>query len=355
MFAGLTLECEPGRLAPLGRECSVTEAAATTAGDDERRSTAGEVGERLALGAEHDRAIGDREDDIVAVGSDTTQTVMNGLSEAVTVNGVKVLGSFDAVGSPTITTKGAGCTINRPASSGAGVTALITSLDAGDNCVQVARASSNSAATYPGRNLTYIPFAVDAMTYAVRGDSTVSKKLTTAQLKSIYNCTAPNVTTNFKPLLPQFGSGSRDFFLKQLGLTNVATYTTQFPCVSDTDVNGQPIQEHVGTYLTDPKQILPYSIAVYASQVYGVAPAAQGKAVLATFNGVSPTILNTNSTFKRDVYNVVPTGKLADPTYASVFVGGSSAICQAAPVITQYGFGINPNCGSTQIVTPPAP
>ena len=293
--------------------------------------------------------------DIAIVGSDTTQTVLNGLSDAVLINGTKVMGSYDARGSDNITTKATGCTIPRPASSGAGVTALVTSIEAGDNCVQAARSSSNNASSYAGKNLTYIPFAVDAMTYAVRSDSTVSKKLTTAQLKSIYNCTAPGVGTNFKPLLPQFGSGSRDFFLKQLGLTNTANYTTQFPCVVDVDVNGQPIQEHVGTYLTDTKHILPYSIAVYASQIYGTAPAAQGKAVLATFNGVSPTILNTASTFKRDVYNVVPTAKLGEATYDQVFTGGDSLICASTGVITQYGFGINPNCGSTQLVTPPAP
>ncbi|MDX8031956.1 hypothetical protein SK803_17155 [Lentzea sp. BCCO 10_0856] len=290
--------------------------------------------------------------DIVAVGSDTTQTVMNGLSDAVTINGTKVMGSYDARGSATIQTKETGCVIPRPASSGEGVNALVAAVEGNTGCVQVARSSSNSASTFPGKNLTYIPFAVDAMTYAVRSDSTVSKKLTTAQLKSIYNCTAPGVGTNFKPLLPQFGSGSRDFFLKQLGLTNTATYTTQFPCVVDVDVNNEPIQEHVGTYLTDTKHILPYSIAVYAAQVYGNAPAAQGKAVLATFNGVAPTILNTSSSFKRDVYNVVPSPKLSEANYNQLFVGGTSLVCTRTDVITQFGFGINPNCGSTQIVTP---
>ncbi|CCH28433.1 hypothetical protein ABZ816_29040 [Actinosynnema sp. NPDC047251] len=293
--------------------------------------------------------------DIAIVGSDTTQTVMNGLSDAITVGGSKRLGSYDARGSETIKTKEAGCVLPRPASSGAGVTALVNSIEAGDNCVQAARSSSNNAASYAGKNLTYVPFAVDAMTYSVRGDSTLSKKLTTAQLKSIYNCTAPGSGTNFKPLLPQFGSGSRDFFLKQLGLTNAANYTTQFPCVSDIDVNGEPIQEHVGTYLTDTKHILPYSIAVYLSQVYGNAPAAQGKAVLATFNGVAPSQLNTASTFKRDVYNVIPSAKVADPTYAQVFVGNTSLVCANTGVITTYGFGVNPNCGKTDLVTPPAP
>lgn len=294
--------------------------------------------------------------DLAGVGSDTTQGVVNGLADAITVGGVKILGSYDAVGSANITTKdpavNATCTIPRPANSGEGVNALVASLDGNTGCVQFARSSSNNSASYAGKNLTYIPFAVDAVTYAVRSDSSISKKLTTAQLKSIYNCTAPGVGTTYKPLLPKFGSGTRSFFLSSLGLTNAANYTTTFPCVHDTDVTNAPIEENTGTFLTDPANVAPYSIAQYQSQVYGVVPAVQGKAVLATFNGISPTVLNTGSSFKRDVYNVVPSGQLANAPYAGTFVGGTSAICSNADLIKKYGFGQAANCGDTSIVTP---
>ncbi|MEV4312601.1 hypothetical protein [Actinocrispum sp. NPDC049592] len=294
--------------------------------------------------------------DIVGVGSDTTEFVVGGLADTITVGGTKVLGSYDSTGpSPIVTKDPAGnpaCSIQRPANSGEGVTALVTSLDANNNCVQFARSSSNNSASFPGKNLTYIPFAVDALTYAVRSDSSISKKLTTAQLKSIYNCTAPGVGTTYKPLLPKFGSGTRSFFLSSLGLTNSATFTTQFPCVADKDGTGADIQENTGTFLTQPQHIAPYSIAQYQSQVNGVSPAVQGKAVLATLNGISPTSLNTSSSFKRDVYNVVPTGKLATAPYDTVFVGGNSAICQNADTIKKYGFGTAANCGDTVIVTP---
>src|SRR5215470_7282851 len=60
---------------------------------------------------------------LAGVGSDTTQGVMNGLSQVVTINGVKVLGSYDAVGSTNVTTKDPattpGCTMGRPNGSGA--------------------------------------------------------------------------------------------------------------------------------------------------------------------------------------------------------------------------------------------
>ncbi|TCO62425.1 substrate-binding domain-containing protein [Actinocrispum wychmicini] len=294
--------------------------------------------------------------DIVGVGSDTTQSVMNGLADAITVNGVKVLGSYDAVGASPIITKDPAalpaCSLTRPANSGEGVNALVAAQDGSTNCVQFARSSSNNSANYPGKNLTYVPFAVDAVTYVVRSDSTISKKLTTAQLKSIYNCTAPGVGTTYKPLLPKFGSGTRNFFLQSLGLTNSATYTTQFPCVADKDGTGADIEENTGTFLTLPQHLAPYSIAVYQSQVNGVAPSVQGKAVLSTLNGISPTSLNTSSSFKRDVYNVVPTGKLGTAPYNTVFVGGNSQICLNSDLIKKYGFGTATNCGDTVIVTP---
>ncbi len=293
---------------------------------------------------------------LAGVGSDTTQGVMNGLADTITVGGVKALGSYDATGSANITTKDPattpGCTIPRPAGSGNGVNALVASLDGGTGCVQFARSSANNSANYAGKNLTYVPFAVDAVTYAVRADSGISKKLSTAQLKSIFNCTAPGVGTTYKPLLPHFGSGTRSFFLSQLGLTDAANYTTTFSCVKDVDSASTPIEENTGTFLIDPANVAPYSISSYQAQVNGVIPAVQGKAVLATLNGISPTALNTSSSFKRDVYNVIPTGQTANAPYSTVFVGGGSAICQNSDLIKKYGFGQAANCGDLSIVTP---
>ncbi|HEX6360857.1 hypothetical protein [Actinophytocola sp.] len=292
---------------------------------------------------------------LAGVGSDTTEHVMNGLSEVVTINGTKVIGSYDASGSATITTKDPattpGCTINRPSGSGNGVNALIASQQAGNGCVQFARSSSNSSASFPGAGLTYVPFATDAVSYAVRSDSAISKRLTIAQLQTIYNCAAG---ANYLPLLPQFGSGTRQFFLRELGFTDSADFTTQpaHNCVKQVDATGAPLLENTGTLLTDPKHIAPYSIAQYLSQINVVVPDVHGKTILGQINGVAPAVLNTSSTMDRAVYNVIPTAQEGNAPYSTVFVGPGSLVCTNADTIKRYGFGTNPDCGSTAIRTP---
>jgi ABC-type phosphate transport system substrate-binding protein len=289
---------------------------------------------------------------LAGVGSDTTEGVLNGLSDVV-VNGSgeKQIASYDAFGSATIQTKATGCTINRPAGSGAGVTALVAALDGNTGCVDFARSSSNNSASFAGKNLTYVPFAVDAVTYAVRSDSTISRRLTKAQLTTVYNCGAG---ANFKPMLPQFGSGTRQFFLKSLGFTDAADFTSQpnHTCIGQVDSTNAPLQENNGTVITDPKQVVPYSIAQYLAQTTAVTPDVHGKTVLGQLDGIAPTVLNTSSTMVRDVYNVVPTNKLTDAAYASVFVGAGSQVCTNANTIKRYGFAPHSACGDTTLRTP---
>jgi hypothetical protein len=69
-------------------------------------------------------------------------------------------------------------------------------------------------------------------------------------------------------------------------------------------------------------------------------------------NQISPVTLNTSSTMKRDVYNVIPTGQVGTAPYSTTFVGPSSAICQNPATVVQFGFGVNPACGDTSIHTP---
>ncbi len=288
---------------------------------------------------------------LAGVGSDTTEGVLNGLSEVILDGTTKQIASYDAFGSATIKTKETGCEINRPAGSGAGVTALVASLDAGNGCLDFARSSSNNSASYAGKNLTYIPFAVDAVTYAVRSDSTISRKLTKAQLTTIYNCGGG---ANFKPLLPQFGSGTRSFFLKSLGFTDAAnfTQTANHTCIVEADATGAALQENNGTLLTDAKQIAPYSIAQYLAQTTAVVADVHGKTVLGQLDGIAPTVLNTSSTMSRDVYNVVPTARITTDPYASVFVGPTSKVCVNTNVIKKYGFAPHASCGDTNLRTP---
>ncbi|MEU6321151.1 substrate-binding domain-containing protein [Streptomyces sp. NPDC047009] len=298
---------------------------------------------------------------LAGVGSDTTQDVMNAMAGQITINGTKVLGSYNAVGTAQITTKDPatkpGCTLARPNGSGAGRTALLNSLQAnggaGDGCVDFARSSSlNLAAASPG--LTYVPFAVDAVTYAITATGVVPRKLSLADLKAIYHCdpnfvgTGPNYSLT--PYLPQAGSGTRSFWESQMGITDADVVAGVYPCIKD-HKNGSIVEEHDGRIIDD-TSIAPFSIAQYNAQASQTIPDLRGRAILGTIDGLAPNVLNSNFGVKRDVYNVIPTSKIGTAPYNAVFVGPNSAICQQTSVINTYGFAANPNCGDTSKQTP---
>jgi ABC-type phosphate transport system substrate-binding protein len=292
---------------------------------------------------------------LAGVGSDTTQDVMNGVAEAVTVNGTKVVGSYDAIGSPTIKTKAAGCEMNRPNGSNAGRAALVNSLSAADNCLQWARSSSlNLAATRPEAQLTYVPFAVDGMTYAVSENSDLPRQLTFAEVRSIYRCdpdvvgTGPNY--NFKIYLPQAGSGTRQFWLGRMGITEAQLAAGEFPCVKDRDDAGRPVQEHDGAPIRagGATAIAPFSIAQYIAQVTGTTADRRDEVVLGTIDGQAPFTLNGDrGANNRTVYTIVPTAKEADPAYRGVFTKDAAgrAVACADGVIKRYGFAPHAQCG----------
>jgi ABC-type phosphate transport system substrate-binding protein len=294
---------------------------------------------------------------LAGVGSDTTQGVMNGLANSITINGTKVIGSYDAVGSANITTKDPattpGCTIARPNGSGAGRTALLNSLQANNGCLDFSRSSSlNLSAASPG--LTYVPFAVDAVSYAITPTSTVPRKLTLPDLKAIYHCdpnyvgSAPNYSLTV--YLPQSGSGTRSFWESTMGITDADVVAGVYPCIKDTK-NGSPVEEHDGRVLDD-KSIAPFSIAQYDAQSSQTIADVRGRAILGTIDDLAPNTLNSNFGVKRDVYNVIPTSKIGTAPWSTVFVGNNSLICQQANVINTYGFATNPNCGDTTKQTP---
>ncbi|MFI6058428.1 hypothetical protein [Streptomyces sp. NPDC051286] len=282
---------------------------------------------------------------LAGVGSDTTQDVMNGLGNAID-NG-SLIASYDATGTSPIKTRAVGCEIARPNGSSAGINALRNAVDNKTGCLDFAR-SSRGVADSSTTDLTWIPFGKDAVTYAVRGDSALPKALTKAQLVNIYTCKTKSLNgVPLTPLLPQSGSGTRSFFLGQLGLTE----STFGSCVDDT------VQEHNGEALDSAGDIAPYSVAQYIAQgneIPGVVDR-RGAAVLGSLNGVQPQLadgtLNTAFPFNRDIYNVVPTAKVtgADPTMTAAFVGSTSKVCAQTAVIKTYGFGTIANCGDTTL------
>ena len=126
------------------------------------------------------------------------------------------------------------------------------------------------------------PAAPD-VTYATRLDSNLSRNLTTAQLKTVYTDSAPCLL-NYRPLLPTSGSATRTAFLAQLGISEAEVGK----CVSSQSAAGQPVSENNGTVLSDPRNLVPYSIAAYLSQ-----PGVRGETILRNLDRIVPTVPNT--------------------------------------------------------------
>jgi hypothetical protein len=307
---------------------------------------------------------------LAMVGSDTTMDVMEGLSKVITVNGAPALSNYLSVPvGRSITTRNgnAACTFTAPAGSTAGRDALSAAMrgvaQAGGTgnstgCVSVARSSSSGNPNIsPGvGSMTYVPFAIDGLTYASLGSSNVPHTLNRSDLIAIYTA---NTTTGciLEPLIPPTSSGTRQFWATALGLTDAAIGTAGSwgTCVKDT-LNGTPVQEHNGTFLTNGNQLMPFSVAQYIAQASGTVSDIRGNASLGSIDftntgsaGTNPWALQTSfGTASRNVYNVVPTTETTNGSLTQqVFVGSGSAVCSNSATILQFGFATNPNCGST--------
>jgi hypothetical protein len=282
------------------------------------------------------------------VGSDTLQDSMNALVNGSSVTGSVVrvsanganLGSFDAFGSSKIRTKSTGAFFTRPGGSGAGVSALLASINGtplnGEtltNQVDIARSSSGPATVNVNGALVFVPFARDAVAYAYQvpatdtACATALSSLTAAQLTAIYNSATPNTTlctTAITPRLPQSNSGTRKFFLKALGVTTVGA------AVPTTDNQPTGPQENTGGQISD-YQIIPFSAASWIAQSNGAAPntiaafptlklgAVNGQlAYSGTGSNLSPVAATyADTTFGRDTYLVVEYARVnaTDPKY----------------------------------------
>lgn len=204
-------------------------------------------------------------------GSATTQDLMNALADVVTVNGQKVLASYEAAGpqlSSTTTTKNSAtnpyCTLNRPAGDAGGQGALGYSMAVADGCLDFARLGgepTTQQSISPVSNVTYLPYALDGITYMVDNWSPLhTASLDT--LRAIYTCAA--TATQYHPLLPASGSQLRSEWLAALDISEADVSAGKYPCVKDT-LYGRPISENDPSVLnSDSYAIVPYSIAQYA-------------------------------------------------------------------------------------------
>jgi ABC-type phosphate transport system substrate-binding protein len=315
---------------------------------------------------------------LVGVGSDTTQSLVEGLSGVIKDSSNNpVISNYLAtpVGRDISTRTGnANCTFTAPKNSGQGRDALVAALNGGTfgsptqsanmtGCVDFARSSSNGAptGTTPG-GVTYIPMAIDSVTYATLNISNVPRSLTTAFLASVYSANTGNCVGTYQPLLPPFGSGTRTFFMQSLGLKDLQIGDPAGggpgTCVKDVNASGTPIQEHDGRFLTNANQLLPFSTAQFIAQQAGYISNILGRAALGDVDtgsgSVSPLSLKTTFGLTREVYNVVGTNALGANGGAnaldSTFATGSSKVCQATTTIEHYGFAPDVNCGNTTLV-----
>ncbi|MGH3781914.1 MAG: hypothetical protein ACRDRO_15155 [Pseudonocardiaceae bacterium] len=294
---------------------------------------------------------------------------MNALSNVVSIGGVLQIGSWDAATAPgqVFTPKPTCPNVARPSGSNNGIIALVNDRTAGTHCLSFARSSTDNHTSHVGDHLTYIPFATDAVAYAIRGPggsptgSSINRSLSVATLKTIYTQTGTSCLAAFEPLLPQFGSGTRKFFLENvLGLgagadvANFAGPTGLHPCVKDTNAAGNPLLENTGNLLTDDKQIEPYAVSSWIAQTTKNVTDVHGVALLGNIAGIPSLAINSTATGVRPVFNVVPNVLVQGPSNSkTVFVGPGSLICQNTTTILQQGFAVNPSCGDTSIQSDP--
>jgi hypothetical protein len=300
---------------------------------------------------------------------------MNGLSDAIVIGGDRVIGSYDALGTSTISTRPGGVVFTRPNGSGNGLRALAASINPdgtrlwqGVNITgQLDFARSSSGPSGIGTDLTYIPFALDAVSYAFSdlGDASVPSDLTIDALAAIYRGDVTTyvdrggVTRTYVPRLPQTGSGTRSFFLGEIGVTEAEVTWIQ-----------DLVQENDGSQIDSVGELVPFSVASWIGQYNQVVPNTidSNVVVLGSIDddlfGVVPPVengvLNPDFPMTRLVYNVVQTSRLSGTSPADVllqqtFAGKGSAVCQASATITAYGFGTIANCGNTTTYKAPYP
>ena len=283
--------------------------------------------------------------DIVGVGSDTIQIVMNNIADGtkgalLPINGYNAnsggsrLITFDAtsgtgtvVPGDQITLRRGAAPVNRPQGSTAGKSFLA---GAGNNTnVNFARSSDANSAADTSNNLWMMPFATDGLKMAVANTTNAPASLTDQDVVDIYEGhittwnqipgNAAGSTAAILPLYPQVGSGTEKYFVAQMKLIDP---NFAYGGAATNQVGGVPVEEHSPVFIKDnPNAIAPFSTA------RGTTTA---KDVVTLLGGFSRT---------RAVYNVVRQADLSQPWFTKIF-GPSGYICSptAKAAINAAGF-----------------
>jgi ABC-type phosphate transport system substrate-binding protein len=357
---------------------------------------------------------------LVGVGSDTTQDVMNALAGEANGNlytpirssqasGYRQIVSFDATGSACVTPRAPGASFDRPNGSSNGRDALSQAFkpaapgwDASAvGCTAAPKnvaglidfGRSSSGVTSTSGELTYIPFARDALSYAYYTPNGVTPvtDLTQAQLTALHtNSTgSASITVGSTRIIAcriQQGSGTAGTWNGKVGAPSQSTLDTSTgECPVNVSING--LQENdaaalvaagqavnAGRPTPDTQVIIGFSAANYISQANGVAktqiPSLAAGEVFSLggidglglpFAGSAPsltpaTTFYASTTWGRDVYNILPTNRATGVGFAaekSLFVGPTSAVCSATTTIKAFGFSdvlsAGTTCGSTTL------
>ncbi len=362
---------------------------------------------------------------IVAVGSDTTQDILNAFSgfssginytplqSSAATSQTQII-SFDAGATSCVATKTGLGAILRPNGSSAGRRILsqvgqgLSAWGTGSPCgaqdpsgaIDFARSSAGPAlvAGLPdtGTDLTYVPFARDALTFAYySADGTSSTDTTQANLDTIFtNGTGLIGTTPVIPCGIQTSSGTYQSWNTTVGVSGAEMEAGTAFCrgvFGVPDTTGR-LQEHNGPQLkikgdliaplsnnlcdgivggaavpcTNVQVIIGFSASQFVARSNGFADPNPGPGVgLGSIagqpfvTGTAPNVVANatgyaNTTFGRDVYNVFLSpviDDLSNGVLQSLFVGPNSAVCLADTTVTNLGFIplSNAACGTTTL------
>lgn len=331
-------------------------------------------------------------------GSETTQGVASFsplLSSLASKN--KGIASFDAVDPNAPTTPGCivskinGASYDRPNGSSDGINALSHSIDGtgwskAGTCAAVAgnvsgqidfARSSRDHNAVAGTQLTFIPFARDAVSFAFYDHNTGTlATLTKTQLNQLYSSATGTITVGADTVhacITQNGSGTTKFWETAIGVTSAQAETasqasgcTTAPTSTLEENGGNSFWNFASTLGANNDAVVDFSAGSWIAQNNGAAldrsatartnhvdlgaidpgTGSLGKPYTVTAGTEAPsTTFYSDGTFGRNLHIVVSTPRISglhsDPGLVSLFAGSTSAICSTTAQNTAHTFGFD--------------
>jgi hypothetical protein len=346
---------------------------------------------------------------LIGVGSDTTQDFMNAMAgfengisytpiQSDVASGQVQIVSWDAtkagLTTTCITPRVGGSAFNRPNGSGAGRGALLASFTTGGttsntNCGtgtttlsgDIGFARSSSVSGTAGTTMAYVPFARDALAVAVyRAAGSPNTTFTTAQLNAVFTSATGAVVNGVQTYGCdiQSGSGTGGVWRTAIGGTfNATKCDGLINPATGVAFGANQLQENDGDGLKargDALQLLEpgaqvivgMSVGGYIGKANGVARGGMPVDVLLGTNttvqatppltGTRPNLLGdssyyANTVFGRDIYNVFQASKInsafGNDAMKQLFKGSTSVLCQRTADIQKFGFLTIATCGDS--------